>query len=163
MATGPERVQEALDALGLEAQVVRLPDSTRTAPEAARAVGCEVGAIAKSLLFMADSKPLLVICGGDRRVDTARVAAAVGAQQVEMAPASEVRRVTGYAIGGVPPIGHSERLRTLMDKDLLRWPVVFAAAGAHDSLFSVDPQRLAQVSGAQVVEIGEAREAGATG
>ena len=75
MPSGPERVQSALDEYGLDAQVMRLPDSTRTAPEAASAVGCNVGAIAKSLLFMADGVPLLIICAGDRRVDTERVAA----------------------------------------------------------------------------------------
>jgi len=156
MASGPERVQEALDAAGLEVQVLRLPESTRTAPEAANAVGCEVGAIAKSLLFLADGEPLLVVCGGDRRVDTARVAELVGAQAVKMAPAEEVRRVTGYAIGGVPPLGHATAVRTLMDVSLLRWPIIYAAAGAHDALFPVDPQRLLEVTGATQADIGAA-------
>ncbi len=155
MASGPERVQEALDALGLEVTVVRLPDSTRTAPEAARAVGCDVGAIAKSLLFVADGEPVLVICAGDRRVDTERLAAVLGAGQITMAPASEVRRVTGYAIGGVPPVGHAMQVRTLFDSSLLRWQVIYGAAGAHDALFSVDPRRLLAVSGAEVVDVGE--------
>ncbi len=154
MASGPERVQKALNAVGLEAKVVRLPDSTRTAPEAAKAVGCEVGAIAKSLLFLADGKPLLVVCGGDRRVDTARVAEMVGAQSVKMAPAEEVRRVTGYAIGGVPPLGHSTALPTLLDTSLLRWPVVYAAAGAHDALFPIDPRRLLEATGATLADVG---------
>lgn len=154
MASGPERVQAALDALGLDSQVVRLPDSTRTALEAAAAVGCEVGAIAKSLLFLADGEPLLVICSGDHRVDTQQVALVVGAQKVEMAPAAEVRRITGYAIGGVPPVGHMQEIRTLMDQALLRWPLIYAAAGAHDALFPIDPHRLAQASGAQVAEVG---------
>ncbi len=158
MASGPERVQEALDGLGLEVRVVRLPESTRTAAEAAAAVGCEVGAIAKSLLFLADGEPLLVICGGDRRVDTGRVAAVIGAQKVVMAPVAEVRRITGYAIGGVPPVGHAQPIRTLIDRDLLRQPTVFAAAGAHDALFPVDPNRLAQVSGAQVEDVGATPE-----
>lgn len=156
MASGPERVQEALDALGLEVTVVRLPDSTRTAPEAARAVGCDVGAIAKSLLFVADGEPVLVICAGDRRVDTERLAGVLGAEHVGMAPAAEVRRVTGYAIGGVPPVGHAVRVRALFDGSLLRWPLIYAAAGAHDALFSVDPRRLLEVSGAEVADVGEA-------
>ena len=155
MASGPERVQEAVDALGLDVTVVRLPDSTRTAPEAARAVGCDVGAIAKSLLFLADGEPVLVICAGDRRVNTGRLAEVVGAGQVVMAPASEVRRVTGYAIGGVPPVGHAVQVRTLFDSSLLRWPVIYGAAGAHDALFSVDPRRLLEVSGAEVADVGE--------
>ena len=155
MASGPERVQAALDSMGLEAKVLRLPDSTRTAPEAAQAVGCNVGAIAKSLLFIADGEPLLVICAGDRRVNTGRVAELVGAKSVKMAPAEEVRRITGYAIGGVPPLGHATRVTALMDESLLRWPVIYAAAGAHDALFPVDPNRLAQVTGARLENVGE--------
>lgn len=155
MPGGPERVQSALDGYGLGIKVVRLPDSTRTAPEAAKAVGCEVGAIAKSLLFMAGDEPLLVICSGDRRVDTERVAALVGAPSIAMAPAEQVRRVTGYAIGGVPPVGLATPVRTLMDNGLLRWPVVYAAAGAHDALFPIDPAVLAQISGATLADVGK--------
>lgn len=154
MASGPERVQQALDACGLESRVVRLPNSTRTASEAAQAVGCEVGAIAKSLLFKADGEPLLVICAGDRRVNTVAVANIVGAVDVRMASADDVRAVTGYAIGGVPPIGHATSIRTLMDTSLLRWPVIYAAAGAHDALFPADPNRLLEVSGATPADIG---------
>jgi Cys-tRNA(Pro) deacylase len=156
MASGPERVQEALDKFGLESRVVRLPESTRTAPEAARAVGCEVGAIAKSLLFMADGEPVLVVCSGDRRVDTARLARIMNVSEVKMAPAEEVRRITGFAIGGVPPVGHATKVRTLIDSSLLRWPTVYAAAGAHDALFPIDPRRLAEVSGGEVVDVGMA-------
>ena len=154
MASGPERVQQALDACGLESRVVRLPNSTRTASEAAQAVGCEVGAIAKSLLFKADGEPLLVICAGDRRVNTVAVANIVGAVDVRMASADDVRAVTGYAIGGVPPIGHATSIRTLMDTSLLRWPVIYAAAGAPDALFPADPNRLLEVSGATPADIG---------
>src|SRR6476620_1738640 len=107
MASGPERVQAALHEVGVDIEVVQLSESTRTAVEAAQAMKCDVGAIAKSLLFMADGEPLLVICGGDRRVDTARVAALVGAQLVKMASANDVKNITGYAIGGVPPLGHA--------------------------------------------------------
>jgi prolyl-tRNA editing enzyme YbaK/EbsC (Cys-tRNA(Pro) deacylase) len=107
-------------------------------------------------LFLADSEPVLVICAGDRRVDTRRLAEVLGAQEVAMAPASEVRRVTGYAIGGVPPVGHAVQVRTLFDSALLRWPLIYAAAGAHDALFSVDPHRLLEVSGAEVADVGEA-------
>jgi Cys-tRNA(Pro) deacylase len=149
-------VQEAVDALGLDVTVLRLPDSTRTALEAARAVGCDVGAIAKSLLFVADDQPVLVICAGDRRVDTAKLALVLGAHHAAMAPASEVRRVTGYAIGGVPPLGLAMPVRTLFDSTLLRWPLIYAAAGAHDALFSVDPRRLLEASGAEIADVGEA-------
>jgi Cys-tRNA(Pro) deacylase len=154
MASGPERVQAALDEKGIESRVLRLPDSTRTAPEAAKAVGCEVGAIAKSLLFLADGEPVLAICAGDRRVDTARLADLLGASEVKMAPAEEVRRVTGFAIGGVPPLGHATPITILMDTALLRWPTVYAAAGAHDALFPIEPQKLADAAGARVEDIG---------
>src|SRR5438874_13161019 len=106
MASGPERVQAALEAHGIEANVVRLPESTRTAPEAAKAAGCDLGAIVKSLVFLADDEPVLVLCGGDRRVDTVRLANLTGTSQVKMASADDVRRITGFAIGGVPPLGH---------------------------------------------------------
>ena len=154
MASGPERVQQALDACRLDSKVVRLPNSTRTAPEAAQAVGCEVGAIAKSLLFMADGEPVLVVCAGDRRVNTAAVASMMGAADVRMASAGDVRAITGYAIGGVPPIGHATPVRTLMDTSLLRWPIIYAAAGAPDALFPADPNRLLEVSGATPADIG---------
>lgn len=154
MASGPERVQAALNSAGVEANVMRLPESTRTAPEAARAAGCDVGAIAKSLLFLADGEPVLVICAGDRRVDTAKVSALVGASTVKMAPAEEVRRVTGFAIGGVPPLGHTTEVPILMDESLLRWPLIYAAAGAHDAIFPVEPNLLLRVSRARLVDIG---------
>jgi Cys-tRNA(Pro) deacylase len=153
MPSGPERVQMALDVAGIETEVVRLPDSTRTAPDAARAVGCEVGAIVKSLLFMADGEPVLVMCAGDRKVDTARVAEHLGASQIAMAPVDDVRRITGYAIGGVPPLGHATKVRTLMDSSLLRWPLVYAAAGAHDALFPSDPRKLLEATGAELLEV----------
>jgi len=153
MASGPERLQETLRAMGINTEVVRLSDSTRTAPEAAAAVGCDLGAIAKSLLFMADGEPLLVICGGDRRVDTAKVAALVGASTVKMSSVEDVRRLTGYAIGGVPPLGHTTPLKKLMDDRLLRWPLIYAAAGAHDALFPIDPATLSEKSGALLADV----------
>ena len=122
-------------------------------PEAAAAVGCDLGAIAKSLLFMADGDPLLVICGGDRRVDTTKVAALVGASTVKMSSVEDVRRLTGYAIGGVPPLGHTTPLKKLMDDRLLRWPLIYAAAGAHDALFPIDPQLLSEKSGALLADV----------
>ena len=153
MASGPERVQAALHEVGVDIKVVRLSESTRTAVEAAQAVGCDVGAIAKSLLFLADGDPVLVICGGDRRVDTAKVSALLGAQSLKMAPVEEVRRITGYAIGGVPPLGHVTALKKLMDERMLRWPLIYAAAGAHDALFPIEPQTLAQVSEATLADV----------
>jgi prolyl-tRNA editing enzyme YbaK/EbsC (Cys-tRNA(Pro) deacylase) len=153
MASGPERVQAALHEVGVDVKVVRLSESTRTAVEAARAVGCELGAIAKSLLFLADGEPLLVICSGDKRVDTSKVAGLVGATTLKMAPAEDVRRITGYAIGGVPPLDHAMQLKKLMDNRLLRWPLIYAAAGAHDALFPIEPDVLARVSEATLADV----------
>lgn len=155
MASGPDRVQQALDTLGLSIKVMRLPDSTRTAPEAAKAARCEVGAIVKSLVFLADGEPLLVMCSGDRRVDTARVAQLVGATEVKMAPAEEVRRVTGYAIGGVPPLGHAVPIVLLMDNALFRYETIYAAAGAHDAIFPIDPHSLSRITGARIEDVGD--------
>jgi len=153
MASGPERVQAALHEVGIDVKVLQLSESTRTATEAALAMGCDVGAIAKSLLFLADGEPLLVICGGDKRVDTARVAQLVGAKSLKMAPAEEVKRITGYAIGGVPPLGHAMPLKKLMDDRLLRWPIIYAAAGAHDALFPIEPDVLSEKSGAILASV----------
>ena len=152
MASGPERVQAALAALGLDAPVLRV-GSSKTAQQAAAAVGCEVAAIVKSLVFVADGQPVVVLCPGDRRVDTAKLAALLGAESVAMAPAELVRSATGYAIGGVPPIGHATPLPIYMDQALLAWPTVYGAAGAHDALFPINPATLQAVTGAQVVDV----------
>jgi prolyl-tRNA editing enzyme YbaK/EbsC (Cys-tRNA(Pro) deacylase) len=122
-------VQRRLADAGLAAQVRELPDSTRTAAQAAAALGCEVGAIASSLLFLADGEPLLVMTSGRHRVDTALLAAGVGARDLVMASAKEVRSITGQAIGGVAPVGHPQPVRTVIDEALRDSPVVWAAAG----------------------------------
>jgi prolyl-tRNA editing enzyme YbaK/EbsC (Cys-tRNA(Pro) deacylase) len=146
------RVQEALHSLGLDAEVVELSDSTRTAPEAAAAVGCELGAIVKSLVFRgADSgAPVLVLVSGDRRADEGVLAAVLG-EPVQRADADWVREVTGYAIGGVPPIGHPAPVRTLMDDGLGRFETVWAAAGTPRTVFGIAPETLARVTGAEPV------------
>jgi prolyl-tRNA editing enzyme YbaK/EbsC (Cys-tRNA(Pro) deacylase) len=144
------RVQAALHELGLDAEVVELADSTRTAPEAAAAVGCELGAIVKSLVFRGASsrEPVLVLVSGDRRADEAALARALG-EPVERADADWVREVTGYAIGGVPPVGHPAPVRTLMDDGLGRFDVVWAAAGTPRTVFPISPSELARVTSAR--------------
>jgi prolyl-tRNA editing enzyme YbaK/EbsC (Cys-tRNA(Pro) deacylase) len=144
------RVQAALHELGLDAEVVELADSTRTAPEAAAAVGCELGAIVKSLVFRGASsgEAVLVLVSGDRRADEAALARALG-ETVERADADWVREVTGYAIGGVPPVGHPAPVRTLMDDGLERFDVVWAAAGTPRTVFPIAPDELARVTSAQ--------------
>jgi prolyl-tRNA editing enzyme YbaK/EbsC (Cys-tRNA(Pro) deacylase) len=142
------RVQEALRALGLAAEVVELADSTRTAPEAAAAVGCQLGAIVKSLVFRGaeSGEPVLVLVSGDRRADEARLTKALG-EPVERADAGWVRDKTGYAIGGVPPVGHPAPVRTLFDEGLMRFDVVWAAAGTPRTVFPIAPDTLARVTG----------------
>src|SRR5688500_12299868 len=103
---------------------------------------------------MADGEPELGVCAGDRRVNTATLASLLGALNVKMASAEDVRDITGYAIGGVPPLGHPNPVRTVMETSLLQWPLVYAAAGAHDALFPVDPKRLLEVTGATAADVG---------
>lgn len=130
------RFAEALGALGLaDVGVVRFPDSTRTAAEAAAAVGCDVSEIVKSLVFAVDGEPVLVLMDGSSRVDTERVRQELGATAVTRADAALVREATGYAIGGVSPFGHRTRTRVLADHALLAHPVVWAAAGTPHSVF----------------------------
>jgi prolyl-tRNA editing enzyme YbaK/EbsC (Cys-tRNA(Pro) deacylase) len=150
-------VQEALRALGLPADDVReLADSTRTAPEAAAAVGCELGAIVKSLVFRGASsgEPVLVLVSGDNRALEARVEEEMG-EAVGRADADFVRAVTGYAIGGVPPLGHPAPLRTVIDQDLMRFGEVWAAAGTPRAVFPIAPAELARAAGGRVAAIAE--------
>ena len=132
-----QRVQERLRELGLQAEVRELADSTRTAQEAAAAVGVDVGQIVKSLVFVDRDRPLLCLCAGDRRVDVAKLG-----QGVRQARGDEVRDATGFAIGGVPPVGHVRPLRTLVDESLLRFPEVWCAAGTPRSVFRVATEAL---------------------
>jgi prolyl-tRNA editing enzyme YbaK/EbsC (Cys-tRNA(Pro) deacylase) len=144
------RVQAALHDLGLDAKVVELADSTRTAPEAAAAVGCELGAIVKSLVFRGaeSGEPVLALVSGDRRADEAALARTLG-EPVERADAGWVREVTGYAIGGVPPVGHPAPVRTLLEDGLLRFDIVWAAAGTPRTVFPIAPGELARVTSAR--------------
>lgn len=128
------RVQEALDAAGVSAEVRRLPESTHTAVAAADVLGCAVGAIANSLVFMADDEPLLVMASGAAKVDTTRLADLLSVGQVRRATPEEVRAATGFPIGGVAPVGHPGSLQTLIDVDLAQFPEIWAAGGTPDSI-----------------------------
>jgi prolyl-tRNA editing enzyme YbaK/EbsC (Cys-tRNA(Pro) deacylase) len=136
----------------VEVDARELPDSTRTAPEAATAVGCEVGAIVKSLVFRIGDEAVLALVSGSNRADEALLEAGFGAP-VDRADADFVRAATGYSIGGVPPIGHPRPLRTLVDEDLLRHPVVWGAAGTPRSVFPMEPHELARLTGGSVVRL----------
>jgi len=127
------KVQERLLGRGLEVEVRVLPDSTRTAVDAAAAVGAnEVGEIVKSLVFLVDGEPTMCLCAGDRRVDAEKLGSAA-----RPAKADEVREATGFAIGGVPPLGHDRELPTVVDASLRRFDRVWCAAGTPHAVFSV--------------------------
>jgi prolyl-tRNA editing enzyme YbaK/EbsC (Cys-tRNA(Pro) deacylase) len=140
--------------LGLEVEVQRLESSTRTAKDAAIAIGCEEAEIAKSIVFVADGDPVVCIASGRHRIDTEKLADALDVAEVRQAAADEVRAATGYPIGGVPPFGHD--LPVLFDESLLEHGRVWAAAGDPHSLFCVDPRKLADCVGARVVAVGGA-------
>ncbi len=149
------RVVAAAADAGLAISVSRFPESTRTAADAARAVGCEVAQIVKSLVFMADGSPIVALLSGADRLDTARLAGVLGATQVRRATGDEARAATGFAIGGVPPLGHAQPLTVLMDRRLLTHAVVWAAAGLPDAVFSVPPADLQLAAGARVADLAE--------
>jgi prolyl-tRNA editing enzyme YbaK/EbsC (Cys-tRNA(Pro) deacylase) len=148
------RVARALEELGLQVDIVQFPDSTRTAQEAASAVGTTVGQIVKSLVFVADGEPILLLVSGSNRVDPDKVSRVLG-KQIERADAETVRLATGFAIGGVPPVGHRRRLLTLIDRDLLDYERVWAAAGTPNAVFAIDPRDLVRATGGQVVDLKE--------
>jgi prolyl-tRNA editing enzyme YbaK/EbsC (Cys-tRNA(Pro) deacylase) len=156
LSRSSRRVRDALLALDLPADIHRLADSTRTAPEAAAAVGCELGAIVKSLVMRGTESgdPVLALVSGANRADETRLAEAFG-EPIERPDAAYVREVTGYAIGGIPPIGHPAPLRTILDEDLLRFDVVWAAAGNPHAVFPIAPAALARATGAQVTRLAE--------
>ncbi|MDR7465546.1 MAG: YbaK/EbsC family protein [Armatimonadota bacterium] len=148
-----DRVRAALSAAGLAAEIQEFPAGTRTAEDAARALGTTVAQIVKSLVFLADGRPVLTLVSGANRVDERKLAAACGAQRVVKADAAAVRAATGFAIGGVPPVGHSRPLRTFLDRDLLAHPVVYAAAGTPNTVFPIAPGELQRICGAEVVDL----------
>ncbi|MFD8952145.1 YbaK/EbsC family protein [Streptomyces xanthophaeus] len=147
---------EALAALDLDVAVRTFPEGTRTAADAAAAIGCELSQIAKSLVFAADGVPVLVLMDGASRVDVEAVRRELGAAKVTRADAALVRETTGYAIGGVPPFGHRTRTRVLADRSLLVHEVVWAAAGTPHSVFPMAPKELIEHAGAVLADVREA-------
>lgn len=137
---------------GIGVGVRQFPEGTRTAVDAARAVGCEVGQIVKSLVFLAAGRPVVALVSGANRLDEARLAAVAG-EPVAKADAELARAATGYAIGGVPPFGYATEVPVFMDRDLLGHVVVWAAAGRPDSVFEIAPERLRELSGATVADL----------
>jgi prolyl-tRNA editing enzyme YbaK/EbsC (Cys-tRNA(Pro) deacylase) len=148
-------VQGALDALGLDIQVRRFERSTRTAPEAAAAVGCELGAIVKSLCFLVDDRPVLVLAAGDRRVDSKALRRIYGVskRKVRIAGPQRVEAETGFSVGGVAPLAHPRPLPTLIDRSLSRFEIVYAAAGSANSIFPIPYETLVAVTQGEVHDL----------
>ena len=154
LSTSAQKVQNALIQFGLSLHVVELPASTRTAAEAAAAVGCTVGQIAKSLIFKAQNsgRAILIIASGANRVNEKRIGEMMG-EPIGKADADFVRAQTGFVIGGVPPVGHTTPLDTFVDEDLLQYEVIWAAAGTPNAVFELTPSDLVKIAGGRTVSI----------
>jgi prolyl-tRNA editing enzyme YbaK/EbsC (Cys-tRNA(Pro) deacylase) len=154
LSSSARKVQEALNQRGVKLRVVELPASTRSAPEAAEAIGCHVGQIAKSLVFRRrrSGTAVLIIASGSNRVNEKKMAELLG-EPLEKASAEFVAEHTGFAIGGVPPVGHASPLDTFLDEDLLQYDVVWAAAGTPNAVFSLRPEELEKITGGQWIKV----------
>lgn len=153
MHANAERVAAVLRAGGAAGQVVEHAESARTAEEAAATVGVPVGAIVKSLVFTADGEPLLVLASGDHQVDTERVAAQIDVGSVKRADVDTVRAATGFPIGGVAPIGHPSPLRTVVDRHLAEFEVIWAAAGTPNAVFPTSFDELLRLTGGVAADV----------
>jgi prolyl-tRNA editing enzyme YbaK/EbsC (Cys-tRNA(Pro) deacylase) len=154
LSSGARKVQQVLDGFGLALEVVELPDSTRTAPEAAQAIGCQVGQIVKSLVFKCkrSERPILVVASGSNRVSERKLEALLG-EPLGKADADFVRQQTGFAIGGVPPVGHLTRIEVFIDEDLLQYETIWAAAGSPNAVFRLSPGDLKTMTGGQICDL----------
>jgi prolyl-tRNA editing enzyme YbaK/EbsC (Cys-tRNA(Pro) deacylase) len=154
LSSSARKVQQALHKYGVSCQVVEMPQSTRTAEDAARAVGCQVGQIVKSLIFKGQQshQAILVATSGANRVNEKTIATLI-AEPLSMADAEFVREKTGFAIGGVPPVGHAQAIRIFIDEDLLQYHEIWAAAGTPRAVFKLSPQKLQKITDGQVVAV----------
>jgi Cys-tRNA(Pro) deacylase len=146
------RVQEALQRYGLTCEVVQMQDTTRSAEDAARAVGCEVGQIVKSLIFEGQQshQPVLIVTSGANRVNEKTIGQKL-AESIKMANPEFVREMTGFAIGGVPPVGHRHPLKIFIDEDLLQYGEIWAAAGTPHAVFKLTPDELKTITNGEVI------------
>lgn len=149
-----QKVQEILARFGLSLVVTELTESTRSAGEAAQAIGCELGQIAKSLVFISreDEQAVLIIASGNNRINEKLIQTAFGLP-IQRADADAVREITGFSIGGVPPVGHARPLKTLIDRDLFQYERIWAAAGTPFAVFSLTPQDLLTITGGTVIVV----------
>ncbi len=155
MSKAIDRFLEAARVLGHPVEVRRFAEGTKTAEDAARAIGCDVGQIVKSLVFVADGRPVLALTSGANRVDTSRLARAAAASEVRRATPDEAREATGYAVGGTPPFGHDRQVRAFIDRDLLSYQEIWAAAGTPDTVFRTTPVELQRAARAAVADFRE--------
>ncbi len=152
MAGAVERFRRAAEARGLSPDIRTFPEGTKTADAAAKAVGCDVAQIVKSLVFVVDGRPLVALTSGANQADPERLAALESAGNVRRATPEEAREATGFSIGGTPPFGHPDPLPTLMDRDLLAHDLLWAAAGAPDAVFPTTPDELLRATGARAAD-----------
>jgi len=150
-----ERFVREAEALGLSPEIREFPEGTRTALDAARAIGCDVGQIVKSLVFVAGTEPFLALTSGPNRADTGRLSGLMGGRPVRRADAEEARAATGFAIGGTPPFGHPRSLRVFCDRDLLAHREVWAAAGTPKTVFPITPDDLLRASKGEPADLKE--------
>jgi prolyl-tRNA editing enzyme YbaK/EbsC (Cys-tRNA(Pro) deacylase) len=149
-----KKIQEFLKKYGIKSEVKELSETTKTAAEAAKALNCEIGQIAKSIVFKGkfSNQPILVIASGSNRIGEKTIATYLG-EEIEKADADFVREKTGFAIGGVPPFGHREKIKTFIDEDLLRYRVIWAAAGTHNAVFPLSLEELVKATAGEVVKV----------
>jgi len=154
LSSSAQKVQDILKSQGFDCLVIEHSESTRTAQEAADRAGCLLGQITKSLIFKGKTshKPILVLTSGANRVDEQRISE-YAAEPITRADADFVRTVTGFAIGGVPPLGHLQKMETFLDEDLLQYQTVWAAAGTPNAIFELTPADLIRMTGARVVRV----------
>jgi Cys-tRNA(Pro) deacylase len=159
MHPSAQKVADAARELGLDLDIVEFEQTTRTAQEAADAIGCQVAQIVKSLLFMVNGRPVMALMSGANRLDERKLAAlrGVGRKQVKRADADTAKEVTGFSIGGVPPFGHKSDLLVYVDLDLTRFDVVWAAAGTPFAVFAITPDELVRASRGALAELAVAK------
>jgi Cys-tRNA(Pro) deacylase len=155
MHPSAQKVADAARQLGLSVEIVEFEETTRTAQDAANAIGCQVAQIVKSLLFVAAGQPVMTLVSGANRLDERKLAAlrGVGRKKIKRADADTAKTVTGFSIGGVPPFGHTSRLPIYVDEDLTRFEVVWAAAGTPFAVFAITPDELVRASGGVVADL----------
>jgi prolyl-tRNA editing enzyme YbaK/EbsC (Cys-tRNA(Pro) deacylase) len=154
LSSTAQRIQDQLSTLGFNCKVIEFQESTRTAQEAAERAGCSLGQIIKSMIFkgMTTDKPILVLTSGANRVDEKLISKYMG-EPIGRADADFVRSVTGFAIGGVPPLGHAHKMETFLDEDLLQYPTVWAAAGTPNAIFELTPDELKKMTDGKPVRV----------